>query len=152
MTSFKSRWLVIPMVAGTLLCSAAQAQSYVNVTVGGRFAPGVYGQVAIGNSPPPPVVNAQPVIVERTVYAPPVVYMHVPAQESRDWGRHCGHYGACGYAVHFVQVDEHNRWWEHQREYLRDERGYRREEHDRGRHYGNGHGNGRDQGRWDQQR
>ena len=101
-------------IAGT-----AQAQTYANVTVGGAFAPGVYGQISLGNNPAPPVWNAQPMVVGRPVYGAPVMYLHVPQQEYRDWGRYCGHYRACGRPVHFVRVDNNNRWWDHQHGYQR---------------------------------
>jgi hypothetical protein len=104
---------------------AAQAQAYANVTVGGAFAPGVYGQVSLGNNPPPPVLNMQPVIVGAPVYGVPPMYLHVAPDEYRDWGRHCGRYRACGHPVYFVQVDERNRWWEHHGEHLRGESYYR---------------------------
>jgi len=112
---------------------AAQAQAYINVTVGGAFAPGVYGQVSLANNPPPPVLNVQPVTVGAPIYGAPVMYLHVAPEEYRDWGRHCGRYGACGRPVYFVQVDQRNRWWEHHGEHLRGESYYRRPiEHDYG--------------------
>ena len=115
-----------------LFAGAAQAQSYVNLTVGGQFAPGVYGQISVGNAAPPPVINPQPVIVGTVVQGAPVMYMHVPEGERRHWERYCSHYNACGHPVHFVQVDEHNRWWE-----ARNEHEVRREEprHDNNRRW-----------------
>ena len=107
-------------VALTLaMAGAAQAQSYANVTVGGAFAPGVYGQISLGNNPAPPVWNPQPVISGRPIYGAPVIYMHVPQVEYQDWGRYCGRYRACGRPVQFVRVDNNNRWWDHQNNYLR---------------------------------
>jgi len=105
---------------------AAHAQAYVNVTVGGAFAPGVYGQVSIGNNPPPPVLNVQPVVVGTPVYGAPVMYLHVAPEEYRDWGHYCGRYYACGRPVHFLRVEESNRWWEHHNEHLRGEGYYRK--------------------------
>ena len=102
-----------------------RAQSYVNVTVGGAFAPGVFGQISLGTNPPPPVWNAQPVIYGHPVYGAPVRYLHVPQEEYRDWGRHCGRYRACGHPVHFVRVEQNNRWWENHSEYLRGQGYYR---------------------------
>lgn len=114
----------------------ALAQSYANITVGGAFAPGVYGQISLGNNPPPPVWNPQPMIAGRPVYGAPVIYLHVPQQEYRDWGRYCGRYRACGRPVHFVRVDHHNRWWDHQQGYLREyNHDYRRAEERRDRHW-----------------
>jgi hypothetical protein len=119
----------------------AHAQAYVNVTVGGAVAPGVYGQIAIGNNPMPPVINAQPIIVGQPIYAAPPVYMYVPVEHQRDWGRYCSYYRTCGYPVHFVQFDPRNRWWEHHNRHLRGEGYYRQPEpsrrdygHDRGHH------------------
>ena len=44
----------------------AQAQvPYVNATVSGQLQPGVYGRIDIGNAPPPPLIYAQPVIIQR---------------------------------------------------------------------------------------
>lgn len=106
----------------------AQAQSYANVTVGGAFAPGVYGQVSLGNNPPPPVWNAQPVIYGPALHRAPPMYLHVPQQEYRDWGRHCARYRACGRPVHFVRVEQNNRWWEHRGEHLRGTGYYRQPE------------------------
>jgi len=105
--------------AALLAVQAAQAQPYVNVSVGGEFSPGVYGQIVLGNNPPPPVVNVHPVIVGHPVYAAPVRYMYVSPYEYANWGRHCARYGACGYPVHFVRVDERNHWWEHRNPYVR---------------------------------
>ena len=93
--------------------SSAFAQSYMNVTVGGQFSPGVFGQISIGSAPPPPVVNVQPVIVGRPVAGAPVIYMHVPEEERRDWRHACKRYGACGRPVQFIRVEDNNRWWEH---------------------------------------
>ena len=115
-----------------VVAGAAQAQSYVNITVGGAFAPGVYGQVSLGNNPPPPVLNVQPVIVGQHVYGAPVMYLHVAPDEYRDWGRYCSRYGACGHPVHFVRVEDNNRWWVQRNEYLRGQSNYRQPEERRG--------------------
>jgi hypothetical protein len=98
------------------IAGAAHAQSYANVTVGGAFAPGVFGQISISNNPPP---HVQPVIVGTPVYGAAPIYLNVPLEESRNWGRYCDHYRACGRPVHFVRVDQNNRWWENHGEYLR---------------------------------
>ena len=56
------RVLLSGAAAGLLLAAAggAQAQAYVNATVGGELAPGVYGRINIGNAPPPPLIYADP--------------------------------------------------------------------------------------------
>lgn len=99
-------------------CTAVQAQPYINVTVGGAFAPGVYGQIAIGNNPVPPLWNVTPMLVGPVVYHQgPPLYLHVPQHERSDWERYCRSYQACGRPVHFVQVDERQPWWQHYRPY-----------------------------------
>lgn len=99
-------------------CASAQAQPYINVTVGGAFAPGVYGQIAIGNNPVPPLWNAAPLLVGPVVYHQgPPLYLHVPQHERNDWARYCRNYQACGKPVYFVQVDERQPWWQHYRPY-----------------------------------
>ncbi len=126
-TSKKFLCRVLATLALTVaVAGAAQAQSYVNVTVGGAFAPGIFGQISIGNNPPPPVINVQPVVVGAPVYGAPVMYLHVAPEEYRDWGRYCSRYQACGRPVHFVRVEENDRWWERHNEHLRGESYYRR--------------------------
>lgn len=132
----------------------AHAQTYMNVTVGGQFVPGVYGQVTFGNSAPPPVINVQPVLVGQPVYGAPVMYLHVPDEHSRHWARYCAQYRACGYPVHFVRVEQRNPWWDGRHEGRHEgrydggrdgERDGGNNGHDRGRGNGGGEGRGRGQ-------
>ena len=142
------------MIGTTLAFAAlalgnAHAQSYVNVTVGGEFSPGVYGQVTFGNAPPPPVYNSRPVIIRPVVVQAPVVYMHVPEEHRHHWSHYCDRYDACGRPVQFVQVNVSNRWWDDRRDYGRDYRGEDRRndryDNHRDERY-NGHDNGRHRG------
>ena len=68
------RVLLSGAAAGLLLAAAggAQAQAYVNATVGGELAPGVYGRINIGNAPPPPLIYAEPVIIHRPAVVVPL--------------------------------------------------------------------------------
>lgn len=139
--------ILAALVLASSLTGVARAQSYANVTVGGAFAPGVYGQISLGNNPPPPVLNVQPIIMGPPVYGAPVMYLHVPQNEYRDWGHHCARYSACGRPVHFVQVEPSHRWWEQHGEYLRGPGYYREPERNRGErrgHYQDAH-RGRDE-------
>jgi hypothetical protein len=90
-----------------LLAIGAQAQlPYVNATVSGQLQPGVYGRIDIGNAPPPPLIYAQPVIIQRPavfVQQQPM-YLHVPPGHAKKWSKHCGKYNACGQPVYFVKV------------------------------------------------
>jgi hypothetical protein len=131
------------LAASLLFAGAAQAQSYMNLTVGGQFAPGVFGQISVGNAAPPPVINPSPVIVGTVIQGAPIMYMHVPENEQHHWDRFCGRYNACGHPVHFVQVDEKNRWWEARREHED-----RRDHADRHDHEDN---RGHDNRRWEEE-
>jgi len=91
------------LATGLLAISAsAFAQVGVSINVG---EPGFYGRIDIGNVAPPPVVYAQPVIVERpTRYVETApIYLRVPPDHARHWRRYCSRYDACGYPVYFVQ-------------------------------------------------
>ena len=55
------------------------AQTYINATVGGQIAPGVYGRVDIGNSAPALLYPQPVVIAPPAVYVPrSPIYMYVP--------------------------------------------------------------------------
>jgi hypothetical protein len=131
------------------LAPAAQAATaFVNATVEGALAPGVYGRIDIGNAPPPALIYAQPVIIQRApVYVQqPPLYLHVPPGHSKNWSKHCGRYNACGQPVYFVNVrgdnDFERRRFEEERR-GRDRGHFRgREGHDDDEGHGRGHGNG----------
>lgn len=117
------RRLLKAALAATLCVAGwAHAQPYVNVTVGGAVAPGVYGEIAIGNNPVPPVINAQPMIIAPGVPAAAPLYLYVPPEYRADWGHYCRRYDACGRPVYFVEINDRDRWWQHRRE-----REYRKE-------------------------
>src|SRR6185312_1209862 len=124
------RFLIVPVLA--CAAGAAIAQVSVDATITGEVVPGVYGHVVIGNRPPPPVVYAQPVVVQPApvVYgAPPVepVYLHVPPGHAKHWRQHCHEYHACNRPVYFVKSAEY-------------EPGYHRHDHDHDRDHDHDHG------------
>jgi hypothetical protein len=120
------RFLVLPaLLAAAVPLAQAQNVSF-NATISGQVVPGVYGQVALGNSPPPPVVYAQPMIAQPApviVGAAPVepIYLHVPPGHAKNWRKHCHEYNACERPVYFVKSAEY-------------EPGYRPEHHEHGHH------------------
>ena len=89
-------------LAAALLALGASAHAQVSVAIG---QPGFFGRIDIGGAPPPRVIYAQPVIVERDRYYMnrPPLYLRVPAGYQRDWRHHCRAYDACGQRVFFVQ-------------------------------------------------
>lgn len=83
----------------------AAAQVGVSVSVG---EPGFYGRIDLGDYPPPRLIYAEPLIVERVRVRPAPVYLHVPPGHARNWDKHCRHYDACARPVYFVEDD----WYE----------------------------------------
>jgi hypothetical protein len=97
--------------AMALAAPLAHAQVSVTATISGPVIPGVYGQVVIGNVPPPPVVYAQPVVAEPVVVARPApvapIYLHVPPGHAKNWHKYCHEYNACNRPVYFVKSAEY---------------------------------------------
>ena len=115
---------------------AARAQSVsFNATITGEVAPGVYGQVVLGDRPPPPVVYAAPLIVQPApvivgVPPPQPIYLHVPPGHAKHWHKYCHEYHACDRPVYFVKSAEY-------------EPGYRPDRHAEHGHHDEGHGDHR---------
>jgi len=112
-------------LAATFATAPAFAQPQVGVSVSVN-QPGVYGRIDIGNTPPPPVIYAQPVIYAKprvhVVQQP--VYLYVPPGHQKKWGKHCHRYNACGQPVYFVKESWVRERYEHE--------------------HGHGHGKGHD--------
>lgn len=136
------------------------AQTYINATVGGQIAPGVYGRVDIGNSAPALLYPQPVVIAPPAVYVPrSLIYMYVPPGHAKNWSKHCARYSACGQPVYFVKEpprrpgkfrDDRDRF---DGRSFDDGRGHwngrDRDDDHRGRGNGKGNGNGRGHGRGD---
>ena len=141
----------VTLLLGSMAAHAGEPS--VNVTIRGEVAPGVYGEVQVGNAPPPPVVYAQPVII-----VPPAhhdhdegrpIYLHVPPGHAKNWARHCREYNACNRQVYFVKSAEYEPGYhapKHRDEGRRDER------RDEGRRDEGGRGEGRGRGRGNEDR
>lgn len=149
--------LVTILLAGS---AASQAGGLsVNVLLSGEVVPGLYGQVNIGSAPPPPVVYAQPMLVEAQPAELPPIYLHVPPDHARNWRMHCREYNACNRPVYFVRSREYDpeyqRYYadhEHEREMERQRWQERGRDHDEGRghgHDGDQHDHGRGHGQDD---
>lgn len=130
------------LLAVTATCAAASSAWAGGTDVGVSVSvsqPGFYGQVNIGNTPPP-VIYAQPVVImqprQPVRYAP--LYLRVPPGHEKHWSKHCAEYQACGRPVYFVRYDEHDR-----ERYNRDyERGHGYDHDDDHGNHGKGHGKG----------
>ena len=133
---------MIRIAAAALVGSGAMAAHAGNVNIDvaitGEITPGVYGRVDLGNRPPPPVVYAQPVVIERpppAVHVEPI-YLHVPPGHAKNWRKHCHEYHACNRPVYFVKSreyepgyrpghdDEHGHRYDHDRDRDRDDHGH----------------------------
>lgn len=137
------------VLAAALLGAAlpAMAQTNVSITVG---QPGFYGRIDLGGYAPPPVVYAQPIIVQRPVRVvePQVVYLRVPPGHQKHWDKFCGRYNACGQRVYFVRDDWYLNTYAPQYQerhgHGHDERHGHDDDHDD--HDGEGHGHGHGHG------
>jgi hypothetical protein len=152
-STFRSLLSGVVFGLALLATGGAQAQGYVNATVGGELAPGVYGRINIGNAmPPPPVVYAEPVIIQRPAVVVPrsPIYLYVPPGHARDWGRYCNRYNACSQPVYFVQEPPRRGPPKHGH-HGRDDRRWDNEHRHGGKHHRDhgrgGRGDGRNDGR-----
>lgn len=136
--------VLVSFLLGSL---AAQAGSpSIDLTVSGEVSPGVYGEVHIGNTTPPPVVYAQPVIIAKPQHDDDdqrPMYLHVPPGQAKKWARYCRQYNACNRPVYFVKSAEYEPSYRPRKEKDRREEG-RRDDGDQGDQWG---GEGRGKGR-----
>src|SRR6267378_370742 len=137
------QWFMVSIATLTLAGVGRAGDLGINIILSGQVAPGVYGQVQLGNTAPPPVVYAQPMLIEPMEAPPPPIYLHVPPGHARHWRQHCREYNACNRPVYFVRSQEYEPEYErhyadHERE--RDEERRRWEDQERD----HGHGNWRD--------
>jgi len=146
-----SYYAMIGLLTAPILASAAVG---VSVNVG---QPGFYGQINLGDVPPPQVIYAEPQWVYRQPVAIEPIYLRVPPRHAQHWRNYCGRYNACHRPVYFVRDSWYNTVYvPHYRErhvYREERREDRREwRHDHGEHRGwdnyggenNDHGHGRD--------
>jgi hypothetical protein len=125
------RWVLFAILLAVALPVCATAQ--VSVSIG---QPGFYGRIDIGPLAPPPVIYAQPIVVQRTpvAVAPPPIYLHVPPGHAKNWRKHCHRYQACGQPVYFVQ----ERWYND----VYVPHYHAKHDHHHHKHHGGGHGKG----------
>ena len=97
--------IAVALFAVTGLCRAGDLG--IHILVSGEVAPGVYGQVRIGDERPPPLVYAQPTLIETQAAPLPPIYLHVPPGHAKNWRRHCHEYNACNRPVYFIRSAEY---------------------------------------------
>ena len=133
------QWFMVSMAAVTLAgANVGRAGDLgINVILSGQVAPGVYGQVQLGNAAPPPVVYAQPMLIVPQDAPPPPIYLHVPPGHAKNWRRYCREYNACNRPVYFVRSAEYEPDYERRRH--DDDHGHGRGHDDRGGDHGHGY-------------
>ncbi|HUX83539.1 MAG TPA: hypothetical protein VMV35_11965 [Halothiobacillus sp.] len=138
------RFLIAAAIAATTVTTPALAADVgVSVSIG---QPGFYGQIDIGDYPPPQVIYRQPLVIERVPMSRPPVYLRVPPGHAKHWSKHCREYNACGERVYFVQDNWYNReyvprYQEQHRDRQYDRRDEGRDDY-RGKQKNDRHGNG----------
>jgi hypothetical protein len=134
------QWFTVSMAAVALAgASVGRAGDLgINIILSGQVAPGVYGQVQLGNASPPPVVYAQPMLIEQQSSPRPPVYLHVPPGHARNWRKYCRQYNACNRPVYFVRSAEYEPDYEARKHDRQDDHG-RGHDHERDDDHGHGH-------------
>jgi hypothetical protein len=131
------QWFMVSMATVALAGASSVGRAGdlgIHIILSGEVAPGIYGQVRLGNATPPPLVYAQPMLIEPRAAPPPPVYLHVPPGHARNWRKHCREYNACNRLVYFVRSAEY------EPDYERRDHGHDRDDD---------HGHGRDHDRHD---
>jgi hypothetical protein len=117
----------------------------IRIILAGEIAPGVYGQVDLGDEAPPPLVYAAPVLIVPVATPLPPVYLYVPPGHVRYWRRYCHQYNACSRPVYFVRPPEYEPgyvrgYYGDDGYYYRGDDSYdRHEEHHRRHHHDDDH-------------
>ena len=129
--------LAFALAAGC--AGAALAQTHVSI---GINQPGVYGRITIGDVPPPALVYAQPVIIERhpVTYQRAPIYLYVPPAQQSNWRQYCGRYSACNQPVYFVRDDWVRERYQHEHPGWNNGQHRGQEKHDDHGNNGKGHG------------
>ncbi|UUX97501.1 hypothetical protein [Aquabacterium sp. J223] len=133
-----------------LVASGPAAAQQVGVSVG-VSQPGFYGQINIGNAPPPPValIYPQPVLIAQQPVVAAPMYLHVPPGHAKKWSKHCHKYNACARPVYFVQETYYQQHYAPQHaQYAHPHGGRHGDDHGHGhKGHGKGHGEGKGKGR-----
>lgn len=122
----------IALAAAACAAPAFAGDVAISIRIG---EPGFYGQLDLDNGYRPRVLYREPVVLDRRYrnYAP--IYVRAPREQSRNWGRYCGRYNACGRPAYFVRDDWYRDVYapryrqQHGRDWRNDRRNDRHDEH-----------------------
>jgi hypothetical protein len=98
------RFLIVAL-ASFCFSTAYAAEVGISISLG---QPGFYGQIDIGDYPPPRLIYAEPVIIENVVVVEQPIYLRVQPDHVKHWATYCSEYRACGQRVYFVE----DSWYE----------------------------------------
>lgn len=132
--------ILTSIIGFSLATSALAGDLCINVIASGEIAPGVYGQVEIGNAPRPRLIYERPIIItanKRYAQAQPV-YLHVPPGHAKHWSKHCHEYHACERQVYFVKSREYEPDYRSESDNQQDNHKHDQKEHRES--HGKGHG------------
>ncbi|PRC92415.1 hypothetical protein [Solimicrobium silvestre] len=121
------------LISLALLASPLLANAGPNVGVSVNIGqPGFYGQIELGNVPPPPVMYGTPMIIQPAPVGVVVqpLYLRVPSSHYRNWRHYCGRYNACGRPVYFVQDNWYRNTYAPQYRHEHEGRGYEHRDYD----------------------
>jgi len=137
---------IILAAIAAITAMSAQVVQAADVGVSIRIGqPGFYGQIDLGNMRQPPLIYAQPVLIERVAVRPAPVYLRVPPGHEKKWSKHCKRYNACGRPVYFVKGDWYEREYvTHYRDQYDPDQGRWRDDNRQG---GDERGHGKDKGK-----
>ena len=97
---------VLSLLATLLAAGPALALDVgVSVAIGD---PNFYGNIVIGDAPPPVLVYREPMVVVQSQVVVAPIYLRVRAGQAQNWPQYCGQYNACGRPVYFVQDEYYN--------------------------------------------
>lgn len=96
---------LIGALASLFLTTAYAADVGISISLG---QPGFFGQIDIGDYPPPRLIYAEPVIIEHVVVVEQPIYLRVRPDHAKHWETYCSEYRACGQRVYFVE----DSWYE----------------------------------------
>lgn len=111
--------------------ASAQAQVEIRSSVGEALAPGIYGRIDVGQALPPPLLYAQPMVIQQptVLMQQDPVYLYVPREHAKHWRRHCRQYQACGQPVYFVRDrPQHLQWHGHNKHYEKNQKRYAKDQ------------------------
>jgi len=137
--------LCIALALASAACAAPVLAAGIGVSIS-LGEPGFYGQLDVGNTDRPVLVNRAPVEVVHRYRGLAPIYLRVPPDQRAHWSKYCDRYNACARPVYFVRDDWYQKVYApryremHHGNDRRDDRNDDHHDHDdHGDHHGDDH-------------